>query len=169
MAVGPDRNMWFTDSAAGGGIGMVTCTVNTCAATEYFGGLGTNGTYGLVAAPDGYLYVSEGASNGIARILPANCTGVGVAATCTVQQTIPTSGSVFGLALGSDGNVWYADPVIGQGKIGVIVLSTCAAACTTHEYAIPSGNVAQNIIRGPDGNMWFTEPNANAIGEVVLH
>ena len=169
MAVGPDRNMWFTDSAAGGGIGTVTCTVNTCAATEYFGGLGSKGTFGLVAAPDGYLYVSEGASNAIARILPANCTGVGVAATCTVQQTIPTSGSVFGLALGSDGNVWYADPVIGQGKIGVIVLSTCAAACTTHEYAIPSGNVAQNIIRGPDGNMWFTEPNANAIGEVVLH
>ena len=169
MAVGPNRNMWFTDSAAGGGIGTVTCAVNTCAATEYYGGLGIHGTYGIVAAPDGYLYVSEGPSNAIARILPANCTGVGALATCAVQQTISTSGSVYGLALGSDGNVWYADPIASVGKIGVVVLSTCATACTVHEYAIPSGKVAANLVRGPDGNIWFTEPSGNAIGEVVLH
>ncbi len=169
LAVGPDHNMWFTDSAAGGGIGTATCSINTCSATEYYGGLGSYGTYGIVAAPDGYLYVSEGPSNAIARISPASCTGVASLATCVVQQTISTSGSVYGLAVGADGNVWYVDPVAALGKIGVVTLSTCATGCSTHEYSIPSGNVAANIIRGPDGNLWFTEPHGNAIGEVVLH
>ncbi|MHB8462219.1 MAG: virginiamycin B lyase family protein, partial [Vulcanimicrobiaceae bacterium] len=172
LAVGPDRNMWFTDSAVGGGIGTVTCSATGCSATEYYGNLGSVGTQGIVAAPDGYLYVSEGTSNAIARILPANCTGAGSLASCAVQQTIPTTGSVYGLAVGSDGNVWYADPGTGppaSGSIGVVVLSTCVTACIVHEYPIPSGHVAANLVRGPDGNIWFTETSGNAIGEVVLH
>lgn len=165
LTIGPDRNMWFTDSAAGGGIGRVSCTNVSCNALGEFNGFGSNGTYGIVSGPDGYLYVSEQGSNAIARVLPTACFGL----SCTIQQSIVTSGAVYGLAVGSDGNVWYADPAGTLGKIGVIELATCSTTCIIHEYPIPSSHTAQNLIRGPDGNIWFTEPTSNAIGEVVLH
>jgi virginiamycin B lyase len=66
-----------------------------------------------------------------------------------------------GLALGPDGNVWFAE----ANHIGKI---TPAGAIT--EYAYPSQpgfNTRGGVTAGSDGNVWFSESSQNSIGKVV--
>jgi streptogramin lyase len=65
----------------------------------------------------------------------------------------------FGIAVGSDGNLWFTEPL--TSKIGRITPSG-----TISEFAIPSGAIPDGITAGPDGNLWFTEANAT-IGRIT--
>ncbi len=75
---------------------------------------------------------------------------------------IPTPNTLaHGIALGSDGNMWFTEPNVNQ--IGMVNASTQVVT----EYPIPSVDSNPLIITaGPNGNLWFTEYNLNQIGEI---
>lgn len=79
-----------------------------------------------------------------------------------VEYPTPTAdSSTWGIALGSDGNVWFTENV--GNAIGRI---TPLGQIT--EFPIPTADSApQGIAAGPDGNLWFTESAGNKVGRIT--
>ncbi len=155
IAVGPDGNLWFTESF-GDKIGRINPTTNQFA--EFNVPTANASPTGIVAGPDGNLWFTETAANKIGRITPTgNIT----------EYSVPTaSSSPSGITVGSDGNVWFTEAATGASKIANINPTTGAI----REFPVPtSGSSPTNITKGPDGNIWFTEFNANQIGQLVLN
>src|SRR4051812_48370127 len=75
---------------------------------------------------------------------------------------IPTAASQpTGLAVGLDGNLWFAESA--GNKIGRVTTGG-----TITEYPIPDvGSGARDITAGPDGNLWFTEQKRNRVGRIT--
>ncbi|HUN29962.1 MAG TPA: hypothetical protein VMV65_09140, partial [Alphaproteobacteria bacterium] len=120
---------------------------------------------GIVAAPDGYLYVAEPGANEIDRLSPTvweSCIGESCAYT---SITLPNASALpQDLTIGPDGNVWFTDTT---GYVGFVALNTCASGtCKAFEYHV--GGSPWGITAGPDGNIWFTDSSTNKIGKVVL-
>jgi len=78
------------------------------------------------------------------------------------QFAVPKAqSSPFGIAMGSDGNLWFTE--FKGNNIGEINATTDAVT----EYPIPtSGSLPFGIAAGPDGNLWFTETSGNQIGMI---
>ena len=72
-------------------------------------------------------------------------------------------GLVAGLALGSDGRIWYTEARWnGIGRIGIKDTATVEAS-----YLDPATHMGfAAITSGPDGRMWFTAVTANQIGRI---
>ena len=83
------------------------------------------------------------------------------AAAVPVLAEFSAAGTPEGIAVGSDGNLWFAEST-GGGKIGRI---TPAGAIT--EFPGFAGSPFW-ITSGPDHNLWITEPAANMIGTMNL-
>ena len=120
---------------------------------------------GIVAAPDGNLYVAEAGANVIDQLNPTTweqCIGESCVYT---PIALPNANALpQNLTIGRDGNVWFTDTT---GYVGFISLSTCASGtCKAFEYHV--GGSPWGITSGPDGNIWFTDSSTNAIGKVVL-
>ena len=65
-----------------------------------------------------------------------------------------------GIALGSDGNIWFTEQEPSANKIGKITPSG-----TITEYPVTTASSEpEEIALGSDGNMWFTESSGNNIG-----
>src|SRR5437879_5339971 len=64
-----------------------------------------------------------------------------------------------GIALGSDGAVWFTE--IATGAIGRLL----GRAMTT--YPLPQGGEPIAIVAGPDGALWFAEYSAGRIGRIA--
>jgi RHS repeat-associated protein len=74
------------------------------------------------------------------------------------EYALPKSSGPYGIAAGSDGNLWFTE--LGTGKIGKITTSG-----TVTEY---SGAVfPTKIAPGPDNNLWFTTWLLNKIGKIT--
>ncbi len=119
---------------------------------------------GIVAAPDGDLYVAEAGANEIDRLSPSvweSCIGESCVYT---SITLPNASALpQNLIIGPDGNVWFTDST---GYVGFIALNTCASGCKAFEYHV--GGSPWGITAGPDGDIWFTDSSTNKIGKVVL-
>ena len=80
-----------------------------------------------------------------------------VGAQTFTQYPMPAGSSLAQLAVGPDGNFWFAErlnPRIGRiTRTGVI-----------SEFNV--SGVTNDVVAGPDGNLWFTEYNANKIGRI---
>ena len=76
----------------------------------------------------------------------------------------PHGGSVHGMTVGPDGNVWYVNATTGQ--VGYVDPGSLATAL----FDIPtSGSRPEEITAGPAGDqnsVWFTEQGADRIGRV---
>jgi streptogramin lyase len=190
MALEPSgANMWFTDTGSAQ-VGYFPIPCNTyCGMAEepsgstYGGGLRhrnpstaprrrdhivsvfTAPLNGIVAGPDGNMYMAEAGSHRIDQLNPSNWTTC--VSSCSFAFTtiaLPQTGALpQSLTVGPDGNIWFTDTT---GYIGVISVSSCATACKAYEYAV--GGAPWGITKGPDGNIWFTDSSTNKIGEVVL-
>jgi virginiamycin B lyase len=82
-----------------------------------------------------------------------------------VEYPVPTPHSdPYGIALGSDGALWFTEP--DAGKIGRI-----ATTGSVTEYAVPASLQSYYIAPGPDGALWFTAWNSsltiNDIGRIT--
>ncbi|HTZ54211.1 MAG TPA: hypothetical protein VMB20_04045 [Candidatus Acidoferrum sp.] len=119
---------------------------------------------GIVAAPDGNIYVAD-ASGSIDQISPStweSCSGENC--TYTAIGLPNASAQPQNLTIGRDGNVWFTDS---SGYVGFVALNTCASGtCKAFEYSV--GGSPWGITSGPDGNIWFTDSSTNKIGKVVL-
>jgi virginiamycin B lyase len=140
LALGPDGNYWYTESA-GSKIGRITpAGVVTEFPTRAFTG-------GIAVGPDGNLWFTE-PSNGfsvvnyIGRITPAGVVS---------EFAIPTLGCNAGwITSGPDGNLWFTEAT--GDSIGRI---TPAGVIT--EFPLPANTTPLGITAGPDGNLRFTE------------
>ncbi len=190
IALGPDGNLWFTESM-GSNIGEITTSGNV---NEMI--LTNSGMFptGIVTGPDGNLWFTAGGADAIGVIttsghvstynLPtgsapyyittgpdgnlwftdygADEIGKITTAGAIKEFPIPTKSAYpYDITEGPDGNLWFTE--LGTNKIGMITISG-----TITEYAIPtSGSQPLGITTGPDGNIWFTETSGNKIGEIT--
>jgi sugar lactone lactonase YvrE len=166
IAVGPDGNMWFTETTwhsgrrgrvfTGSAIGRITPAGRI---TEYPLPAAGSDPGGITTGPDGNLWFTESEGNGkIGRITPA---GRITEYPLPTHPSYPEGGSPSSIVAGPDGNVWFTE-VIGN-KIGRI---TPAGVIT--EYHTPTGiSHPAGIVAGPDGNLWFTEQLGSAIGRIT--
>jgi streptogramin lyase len=155
VTVGPDKNIWFTLPSETelqpqqSAIGMLD--LSTGIITEY----PTSGSVGqtpssIVSGPGGDLWFID-------------ATGVTFNPTYNIASIDPTTGVIneypitipgavaAGLAVGSDGNLWFTDSA--NNAVGVFNATTH----TSTEFALPSGADDPGVITpGPDGKLWFT-------------
>lgn len=113
--------------------------------------------FAVVAPPDGNLWF---ASNGeIGRMTPS-----GTVTNFDLQLSSAYGGSlIHGIAVGSDGNVWFTDH--DENQVGRI---TPAGVVT--KFQLPGDVFAggpSGICAGPDGALWFTLDFADKIGRIT--
>jgi streptogramin lyase len=165
IAVGPDGNLWFTDSTDffstdKSGVGKITPGGSI---TEYELPSACTTPANILSGPDGNLWFISGAKGpfcgGIGRVTPSG----------TITEFEATfnsgAGSPRSLTLGPDGNLWFTSTK-GINRI------TTGGVITTYTDNLPTELNLGRIITGPDGNLWFTDSEhiggPSAIGRVTL-
>jgi virginiamycin B lyase len=79
------------------------------------------------------------------------------------EYALPGSGSPWGIAQGSDGQMWFTD----QGTDAIGSFNTSTNAIAEYSTGITQGDTyPRDIASGPDGALWFTEWGANKIGRI---
>jgi len=153
IAVGPDGNLWFTESGTGK-IGRITVTGSI---TEFPIPTADSSPIGITAGPDGRMWFTE-ASQGAGKIGAITTTGA------FTEFSVPTiSGQPYGIAAGPDGNLWFTEASPFGNKIG-----RTTTTGSISEFVIPTAqSVPTGITAGPDGNLWFTEFHGNKIGRIT--
>jgi virginiamycin B lyase len=108
----------------------------------------------------GLVALAAGAGRVAAPPAPLRAQPAGPEVTVT-EYPLPTPGAApFGIALGPDGAVWFAE--LSGRQVGRI-----APDGALTEYPIPSGNSSRFVAVGPDGAVWFTSGAGNRIGRVA--
>jgi streptogramin lyase len=164
LVVGPDGNLWFTETDAGK-VGRITLTGRI---TEFSVLLpGSQDTFvlptGLVAGPDGNLWFTETLGNLIGRLTP---TGVLTEFPVGAPSYFDTTKWPDGLMVGPDGNLWFTE-------INGNMISRIIPTGVITDFAVPTGRPGEKttshperLVVGPDHNLWFIELVGNKIGQV---
>src|SRR5574341_1269145 len=142
IIVGPDRNLWFTEFAAGK-IGRIT---TGGAITEFSLSTPFSNAGWIAAGPDGHVWFTVDHPDRIHRIGRITPGGT------ITEFDLPNPGeSPYSLIAGKDGNLWYA--VAGK-KIGKISTSGLVT-----EYPLPVGDLNQisEITTDAEGNIVFIQ------------
>ena len=165
IAVGADGNLWFTgltDNTIGANIGRMT--PDGTLTTFYLGGGYWENGSGIALGAYGTLWftgveinTSHGQQIGIGRVASDG--------SLTLSPLPVPDGSRWeagsGIALGSDGDVWFTGMGLGglqpysRDQIGRVAPS----GTLTIPAPVPSANWAggSGIALGPDGNLWLTD------------
>jgi streptogramin lyase len=174
IALGSDGNMWFTDPESNGDRGGDLLEEVSAPEKSSIGRISPQGAISNFAIPP-----TDRLSGGIALGSDSNMWFTAyeikeenylpkVTGRSFIGRITP-SGAVSefqlpgnerlpgGIALGSDGNMWFTEP--GSNTIGRIT-----PAGDISEFSAPEAG--GEIVPGPDGNMWFTE-ESNAIGRIT--
>ena len=158
LAPGPgDGNMWVITNGAL----LAKFTPSGSVAATIPLPSGSNAQFD-VAGPDGNVWVSD-ANGWVYKVTP---TGTLTSYRITIPGQPAYGGSVEGIAVGSDHNIWFADT--GNGAIGVMVPATGSY----NEYPLPHGGPTgtsspYSLAAGPDGNIWYTDQAGDTIGKVT--
>ncbi|HET7063873.1 MAG TPA: hypothetical protein VFI49_06310, partial [Rudaea sp.] len=172
MALGPDGNLWFTESRCplcqpdlsgqlpndGGTIGKITPQGEI---TEYTLPDYHSGPRGITAGPDGNLWFTEYESSKIGRI---STSGVVTEFALPEAWSFPT-----GIAAGSDGNLWFVEYQshctdagdscgFAMGNSGNQAIGRITPTGIITEFPLQSAGLGGRIVEGADHAMWFTEP-----------
>lgn len=145
IVTGPDRALWFTESAA---IGRLTTSGQL---TEFPlpQGTGSGMPYQIAAGPDGHVWFVEYTAGGGGRIGRMSLNG-------QLTEFEAPFGGLQWITVGPDKALWFT----GAGSIGRMTTSGIATA-----YSIPTYRAQPvGIITGPDGNMWFAENFGDGTG-----
>ena len=157
ITAGPDGNVWFTGATANGGQTGIIGKLTTAGAIMEFS-LGSTVPIGISAGPGGDLSFT-------ARARSTGHTQTGTIGKITTAGAVTWTGAypgteLQGIALGSDGNVWFAEFYGSHiGKVDSVGHATL--------YYIGSVSAAA-IAAGPDGGLWFTEDSGSGgIGRIT--
>lgn len=142
MVIGPDGNIWYSDSSNNAIVRVTPQGSATTFAT-------TRSPHSLVVGPDQNIWFGEGLLMG--RIT-----------TSGAITEFPVAGADV-LTVGPDGNLWYANQSLIPDKIGRLTTTGQETLFTLPEKAFIGGLAA-----GPDGNIWFTEHFSPKIGQFVI-
>jgi len=149
IAVGADGNIWFTNPS---GIGRATPDGDV---TWFPGGKG--GVH-LLAGSDGNLWTSVTTEEGSTLVNRNTTAGAHLAPSAVVPGTdmdVP-------LALGVDGNVWFATT---NGAFGAF--DSSGSLVLPPADVVPAELGVQRIAAGPDGSIWFTTGNGS-VGRTAI-
>jgi len=146
--LGPDGNVWFGDNCTS----LVGKITTSGAISKYDSSF--IGAITITPGLDGNVWFGD---YNVSSIYGINTVTGGVSS----PVTIPDAGSTQGVALGSDGSVWYADfcnDVIGRISGG-----------TASSFSSTTTGAPLFMAAGSDGAMWFTEgsPVTNYIGSMT--
>jgi len=162
VAVGPDRNIWFTEFDADG-IGVLN--LSTLAVTHYpLPSAGSNPTH-LAMGPDGRLWFTEtGPMDPDPTDTGPNNLGQITSAGEISEIQLPVDDSdPTGITLGPDGNIWFTEAATGDVRRSTAEGSISDPIGTTTANSMPGA-----IMTGPDANLWFTESSSGIIGQTAL-
>lgn len=145
---GPDGNMWFLDENAASLVRMgMGGGIKEFSLSSVLGGNAVS----MAVGADHKFYIGNESS----RIVRVTTSG------SATFFTIPSGDNtaIGGMALGPDGNVWFAE----FNHIGKV---TPAGKIT--EFAYPTGiNQYGGVAPGSDGNVWFAQSSQNAMGRIT--
>ena len=154
IALGPDGNLWFTESRANK-IGRITPSGEI---TEFPAPAAGGYPAGICAGPDGNLWFAENGSNRIGRITPQ-----GSITEFPIPNAFPLGGPAE-ITTGPDGNLWFTETDGGVG--GRVRKVTVSGQFTEFPPPQPSSS-PHEITAGADGNLWTTLTFAGRIARVT--
>ena len=131
LAVGPDGNVWYTESI-GSRLGYLTPSGFS---TDFWTGIEAGG---ITAGPDGNVWFTGQSVYSITTAGAVHGTGL----------VLGTLGAA-GIVTGPDGAIWFTEE--GDYKIGRVTTDGSLV-----EYPLGDNLEPWAIIVGPDGNLWFT-------------
>lgn len=155
VAVAPDGTAWF---GAGTERGLVlahmTAADKEVSTVDLSPKARLSTTYALHFDPQGNLWFARlGGGSAIVRRTPSGA----------VRTTkLPPGGSVTGLAIGTEGDVWFTRGFRQSAAIGHLTASGLGT-----QTPLARGSLPTSVVVGPDGNAWFTERNASKIGRIT--
>ena len=140
LALGPDRNLWFTGFSRSGDVIVKASTAGQF--TTFSVGTKMEPAE-ITAGPDGNLWFTDFATNAIGKV-----TTGGV----VTEYSVPSGGRPYDIVLGRDGNLWFDEensPLIGK--------TTPAGIITEYPLPNPNSSTASGMTAAPDGNVWVAE------------
>jgi virginiamycin B lyase len=147
LAVGPDKNFWITEARS-----FVKMSVSGAIIKVYNGNkkLTKNEVLdSIVAAPDGNLYFTESAND---NKTPDKIGRITTHGKISEIGTLPVSAYPDGMAVGKDGNVYFA--MHEMQAVGEINLAS--GKVSYHWVAMTHGDTgAESIAEGPDKRLWL--------------
>ncbi len=156
IAVGPDKNLWFTAEVLGSANAVERITTDG-QVTSY--PLSPQVFY-ITAGPDGALWFTEPYAPGIGRITTHGK---------ITEYSKGITAEPLSIAAGPDGALWFTERASGGGRIGRI---TTGGRVTEYAAGITPAEEPNGIAAGPDGAMWFTEcedySKASKIGRISM-
>jgi streptogramin lyase len=114
IVAGNDGKLWFTMQQESGSTGRAFASITTTGSIQYYQTpTPASGPHGIIAGPDGNIWIAENATGKIAMLAP----GSGQ----ITEYTIPTvPSSPFGLALGPNNTLWFGESSTTANGMGVI-------------------------------------------------
>ncbi|MGA8097895.1 MAG: hypothetical protein WB810_04445 [Candidatus Cybelea sp.] len=155
IALGPDANIWFTESR--GAIGKITLGTSGDDTLTEFPTPNDNGAFGIAVGPDGALWFCEPFNRRINKIGRITTSG-----TITTFPFPKNTGPVHVVA-GPDENLYVTERFVAK------VAQVTTAGVITKEFDLSIGSAPEGIALGADGNLYVTEFHAGRIAEVNLH
>jgi virginiamycin B lyase len=147
VVVGPEGNLWFTETSAGK---IVRMTLQG-AITEYAIPSANSQPKEIVVGSDGNLWFTESAGDKIGKLTPAGA---------LTEYPLAAGSRPGGIAAGPDGNLWFTED--GSNKIGRI---STDGIVTEYSAGLSSASGLTDIAAGSDGNLWFTA-TTNRVGRI---
>jgi virginiamycin B lyase len=168
LTVGPDGNLWFTESSPGSGGGRAASVVQITPAgkiTTFALPTTNNVVSGLTDGPDGNLWFSASTSTSSnASSLIGQITPKGVVTEFGLPGTYFNASA---LTTGSDGNLWFSNHTTAPvtSSTGSIAIGRITPTGGFTEYSLsPKVSGTSTVTAGPDGNLWFSEQGSFAYG-----
>jgi streptogramin lyase len=136
LAAGPDGNMWLVEHSAG-----KVAKVNSVGTITSYSLPAGSEPGRITAGPDGNMWFTSGKKLG--KITPSG-------KVAEYSTSSPESGA-GGIATGSNGFVWYTEPV----SRSISMISTSGTSSV--KAILPAGAEPTELAEGPDGNIWFVD------------
>jgi streptogramin lyase len=151
MAAAADGNVWIVEKTAG----VDTLTRwsplgGAVGAAFNFANSGADPS-GIVAGPDGAMWIILAGTNSIARIDSAGA---------YAETPLPAGAVPSAIIAGTDG-VWLTE----NGLNNVSKLTFTASAFSRSTFAAPSAFGLKGLTVGPDGNVWTVGTNVNKVAK----
>jgi virginiamycin B lyase len=156
ITAGPDGRIWYTVNGPPGKIGRIDPTAVPLAATEFTVPGAVQGPRGIIAAPNGALYVLGGEADVIWKV-----TDLGAPSPSIAPVPGSSDGPSFG-EIGPDGRLWFT--LLEGGAIASLDLTTNAVSTP-----IPIPDLPFDVTFGDDGKAYVSRLAGHAIDQVTLN
>lgn len=189
IVVGPDGNLWFTES----GVDRIGRITPSGTITEFTTPTADSNPTGIALGSDGNLWFAESGTNDIGRITPAGVITEfatdNLDLSSTDKMVKGPGGDVWFVAFDSNGdneiarvntagkvtayaaNSYPADLTVGpDGSVYVAAsgeIDQVNASGAVTAFTIPDGSDAYAITAGPDGALWFGLDGSNQLGRMT--